>query len=153
MILIFLNIGVSLEKSLFPKNKTRTQKKKLYEKSIKRQRTKCMKKVFPFFIVLFPSFLPFSSRLFYLKNDNIVFNRTFCDQKTETNAGKKYQPSNIFEKFILIGVREFFIRLLRRHKRHAIDIFLLGRKVFSFKSFFGFLLNTNVEVWTELKLT
>lgn len=26
----------------------------------------------------------------------------------------------IFEKFILIGVREFFIRLLRRHKRHAI---------------------------------
>lgn len=42
-------------------------------------------------------------------------------ERQKKNAEKFSQAmENIFEKFILIGVREFFIRLLRRHKRHAI---------------------------------
>ena len=69
-------------KNLFFWKKTDEKAKKKFTKIMKkRQRTKCMKKVFPFFIV--HSFYVFRFLLvcFILKNDNIVFNRTFATKE------------------------------------------------------------------------
>lgn len=87
----------------------------------------------------------FYLRLFYLKT-TILSPKELLRPEQEANKknAEKYQPSNIFEKFILIGVREFFIRLSMRHKRHALDTYHSKKKVFSQSFFFFFDLNAEV---------